>query len=125
MTPIVSAEEDDRQVAVIAAVGYLFPPVVPAVVLLGGAGQQPALLRHARQALIWTIGFIVLLALAIVVTIWLARLDFLAICLAPFLLLVPFVPGAIWARRAYLGRPVRIRLLTPLAESWARKKAAG
>jgi hypothetical protein len=68
---------------------------------------------------------VLLLVLAVVLVVWLARLDFLAICLAPFLLLVPFVPGAIWARQVYLSRPVRIRLISPLADAWGRSRAGG
>lgn len=116
-----AAPAEDQQVAVIAALCYLFPPIVSLVALSGGEGKRPVLERHARQALYWTPAFFVLLALTVIAIILLMRVDFLMICLVPFLLLVPFIPGGIWARTAYLGRPVTIRLLTPLAE---RKMAA-
>lgn len=110
-----SADGLDDNLAVIAALGYLFTPVVPAVVLVTDLKTNPALRRHAWQALIWTAGFVALLVLAIVVQIWLLRADFLAICLLPVVITLPFIPGAIWAKRAYVGKPVRIRGVSPLA----------
>jgi len=111
----IPVEELDHNLTVIAAIGYLFPPVVPIIVLTSDLKQNDALRRHALQALYWTIGFVVLLVLAVVALIWLVRLDFLAICLLPVLLTLPFVPGAIWAKRVYFGQPVTIRLLSRLA----------
>jgi uncharacterized membrane protein len=105
---------------VIAALGYAFTPVVPAVVLLGDLKRDAALRLHAWQALLWAPVFLVLLAVVVVLEIWLLRADFLAVCLLPFLLLVPFIPGGIWALRAYQGQDVTIRLLSPIAERNAR-----
>jgi hypothetical protein len=123
MTGTGSADGGREQAAIVAALGYLFPPVVPLVVLSGDVATQPELARHARQALLWTVGFVVLLALSVGLLIWLVRLDFLAICLAPVLVLLPFVPGGIWAKRAYMEQPVRIRLVSRLAEAWGRNRA--
>lgn len=125
MTQRAASGGHDSQTAVIAALSYLFPPVVPAVVLFTDIGGDAGLRRHALHALFWTVGFVALLGLAIALMIWLVRVDFLAICLAPVLITLPFVPGAIWAKRAYMGQPVTIRVLSPLAEAAGRRSAGG
>jgi hypothetical protein len=99
----------------IAALGYLFTPVVPLVTLNGDLKEVAALRRHARQALYWSPGFLALLVLAVIFSIALIRLDFLAICLLPLLIAFPFVPGGWWAWKVYSGKEVIIPLLTPLA----------
>jgi uncharacterized membrane protein len=109
------AKQPPDQRHLVAAFGYLFTPVVPIVVLSGNMKRDRFLRQHAWQALLWAIPFVVLLAAFIVAAIMLLRLDPLTVCLLPFLFLLPFVPGAIWARRIYLTGEVRIPVLTPLA----------
>lgn len=72
--------------------------------------------RHAVQALLWSIVFLLLLGAFCVAAIALLRATLLALCLLPFLFLVPFAPGAYWGRRVYLTGDVAIPILTPLAE---------
>jgi hypothetical protein len=109
----------------IAALGYLFTPVVPAVVILGELKQDAELRRHAWQALLWGAAFALLLLAAVIVAVIAIRSDLLFICLLPLLLALPFVPGAIWARRAYLGGAVKVRGLTQLATRLAERPAQG
>ena len=107
----------------IAALGYLFTPVVPAVVIFGELKEDTALRLHAWQALLWGAAFAALLVAALVAAIVAIRADSLFFCLLPLLLLLPFVPGAIWARRAYLGSAVTVRGLTPMATRLAERPA--
>jgi uncharacterized membrane protein len=96
---------------VIAAVGYLVTPLAPLLVLLGDMKNDPYQRRHAVQALLWSGPFFLLLALAVVLLIVLASGFVVAFCLSPIVVALPFVPGAIWARRVYLGGDVTIPLL--------------
>lgn len=89
----------------IAALGYLFTPMVPLVALRGGE-DDPFIRKHARQALLWAVPFILLLVAMIVVMIVAIRTDILFVCLSPFVFLLPFCPGAIWAKRVYFGNDV-------------------
>jgi hypothetical protein len=107
----------------IAALGYLFTPVVPLVVIVGELKQDAALRLHAWQALLWGAAFGALLVAALVAAVVAIRADFLFICLLPLLLALPFVPGALWARRVYLGGTVTVRGLTPLATRLAQRPA--
>jgi uncharacterized membrane protein len=88
-----------------AALGYLFTPMVP-LVALRGSDNDPFVRKHARQALFWAVPFVLLLVAMIVVTIVAIQTDILFVCLSPFLFLLPFCPGAVWARRVYFGRDV-------------------
>jgi hypothetical protein len=107
---VASLPRQDQRI--IAALGYLFTPVVPAVVMLGELKRDAALRLHAAQALLWSVAFGASLVAFVVAAIWMIRTDALFICQLPFLITLPFVPGAIWARRVYLGGGVRIRGLT-------------
>lgn len=88
-----------------AALGYLFTPMVP-LVALRSDDDDPFIRKHARQALLWAVPFILLLILMIVVMIVSIRRDVLFVCLSPFVFLLPFCPGAIWAKRLYFGGDV-------------------
>lgn len=90
----------------VAALGYVFTPVVP-LIARSQHGDDPFLMRHARQALLWAVPFILLLVLMTVGMIVLIQGDLLFICLLPIALLLPFVPGGYWAMRVYTGRDVR------------------
>src|SRR5690554_1511833 len=84
------AESRPDQRHLVAAVGYVFTPVVPIVVLLSQPMKhEPMLRRHAAQALLWAVPFLVLLVLFCVAAILLLRSTLLALCLLPFLFLVP------------------------------------
>ncbi len=103
-------DDDPRRLA--AALGYLFTPVVPLVNLTGDSGSERWMRYHTVQALLWSGPFLVLLASAIIALVLLASSNFLYICLMPLLILVPFAPGAFWARRIYLGGEVTIPILS-------------
>lgn len=105
----------------IAALGYVFTPVVPAVIVFGDFKQDPELRVHGWQALLWGVVFAVLLLAAVIAAVATIRVDLLFVFLLPFLLALPFVPGALWARRVYLGGAVNVPGLTGLA----RRLAAG
>jgi uncharacterized membrane protein len=105
---------DQRQLVV--AIGYVFTPVVPLVLLSGEARSDGFLRRHAGQALLWAVPFVLLLIAFVIAAIALMRSNPLTVCLLPVLFMVPFAPGAIWARQVYLGGDVNIPVITPLAK---------
>lgn len=105
------ANRDQRKNArLVAALSYLFTPLVPIAVLTTELKLNTYLRRHAVQALLWSSVFILLLAIDIVLMIALIRSNFLYILVLPFALAIPFIPGAIWARSIYLGRDVSVPL---------------
>ena len=89
-----------------AARCYLFTPVVPLVAMRGTQSDDPFIRKHARQGLVWAIPFLILLTITVIAIVQVVASDILYICLLPFALLVPMVPGAIWARKVYLGGDV-------------------
>jgi hypothetical protein len=99
----------------VAAIGYVFTPVVPLVVLTSTMKTDPLLRRHSIQALLWSVFFLALLVVFCLVAIAMLRSTLLAVCLLPFLFLVPFAPGAYWGRKVYLTGDVTVPGLTPLA----------
>lgn len=105
------SDQDQDQHRLVAALGYVFTPLVPIVVLTSDMRRVRFLRRHAVQALIWSGPFLLALAAVIVALVLTIQADFLAICLLPFALLVPFLPGMIWARRIYLGGDVVIPII--------------
>ena len=112
-------EQADGQHRVVAATGYAFTPVVPLIVLASPEMKRdPFLRRHAAQALVWAGPFFLLFIPTILLLIWLLRLSWLAICALPLILILPFVPGTVWALKIYDGRDVRIRGVSSLAERW-------
>ena len=108
-------EQTNSQQRLIAALGYLFTPVVPLVVLSTDLKHDRFLKRHAGQSMLWSAGFIVGLALAVVAAIWMLRVDLLFLCLLPVVFLLPFLPGMVWGWRAYNGGDPRPPLIAPLA----------
>lgn len=98
--------EQRKDARLVAALSYLFTPLVPVAVLTTELKLDTFLRRHAVQALLWSIVFIVLLGIDIILMIALVRSNFLYILILPIALAIPFIPGAIWARRIYLGRDV-------------------
>jgi len=119
------AEKDLQQRRLTAAMGYLVTPMVPIVVLLGDAKRDPYQRRHAVQALLWSGPFVLLLAAAVVMLIVFSGNFLVALCLSPIVVALPFVPGAIWARRVFLGGDVTIPLLSRFAPSHDREDARG
>lgn len=75
----------------------------------GGKGMDhdAYIQRHARQALLWAVPFLILLTLMVVGMVMLVRQNVFFICLLPFGFLLPLVPGAYWARKVYFGGDVR------------------
>ncbi|MDQ4045363.1 MAG: DUF4870 domain-containing protein [Chloroflexota bacterium] len=110
------AESGNPQERLAAALAYVFTPVVPIVLLAGSARDNLFLKRHAAQALLWSIGLLILLVATVVLLIAMLRSTWLAICLLPVLIVVPFIPGAIMARIVYGGRDLHLPFITPLAE---------
>lgn len=106
----------DQQGKTIAAFGYLFTPFVPLTVVLSAEDASPDLQRHARQALWWAIPFFIMLVVVVYLLVLAIQSSFLMICLLPFAILIPFAPGAIWARRVYLGGDVRIPIISSLVD---------
>lgn len=106
----------DQQGQTIAALGYLFTPFVPLTVVFGAQDASPDLQRHAKQALWWSIPFVVMLVVVVYLMVVAIQSSFLMICLLPFVILIPFAPGAIWARRVYLGGDVRIPIISSLVD---------
>lgn len=102
-------EDDPRRLA--AALGYLFTPVVPIINMTGESSNDRWMRYHAVQALLWSGPFIVLLAASVLLVVLLTRSNVLFICLLPLVMVVPFIPGGIWARRIYLGDDVSIPII--------------
>ena len=67
--------------------------------------------RHTDQALLWFGPFLILLIATVLVLLALVRSNFLFICLTPVMFMLPFVPGAFWARKIYLGDEVSIPVI--------------
>jgi uncharacterized membrane protein len=110
------ADPLNEQKRLSAAVGYVFTPVVPLVLMSGETKDDPFLRRHASQALIWSIGLLIGLTLCVILAIALIRVNIWMIFLLPLVFVVPFIPGVAWAWKVYNGRDVRIPGITPLAE---------
>lgn len=109
------ADDDPRRLT--AALGYVFTPVVPLLTLANAARDDHFSRRHAIQALLWAVPFVLLLFATVFALVLLVRDDFLFICLMPLLIVVPFLPGAFWARRVYLGGDVTIPIISSIAAS--------
>ena len=103
------------QKRLVAALGYVFTPVVPLIVLTSDMKRDLFMQRHAGQALVWSIGFVLGFVLVVIVAIWMLRIDLLLLCLLPFLFHLPFLPGALWGWRVYQGGDPHPPLIAPLA----------
>lgn len=110
------AAKAQQQRQLVAALGYVFTPLVPALTLVTDMGKDEFLRRHAARALVGSVVVIAGLALVIVVMIALMRGNFLWVCLLPVAILLPFVPAGIWARRVYLDGDVAPPIITPVAD---------
>ena len=105
----------------VAAMGYVFTPLVPIVILTGSFSEgRETLRRHAAQALVWAPFLLLLLVICTVGLIRLVRVDWVFIMLFPIMILVPFIPGMIWARAVYLGRDPPPPLITQVARRLVR-----
>jgi uncharacterized membrane protein len=109
------AETTGSQQRLVAAVGYVFTPVVPVIVLTSDTKHDPFMRRHARQALVWTPFFLLAFVLVIVAAIWMLRTDLLLLCLFPVLFHLPFLPGGVWGWRVYRGGDPRPPVIARLA----------
>ena len=110
------AAQAERQNRLVAALSYLFTPLIPIIVLATDMRRDPFLRLHAARGLVSAIFLFVGLGLFIVLMIALLRQNFLWICLFPVVIVVPFVPAGIWARRVYLYGDVRPPIVTPIAD---------
>lgn len=99
----------------VAALGYVFTPVVPLITLTSDLKQDPFMKRHAGQALLWSAGLVLGFVVIVIAAIWMLRTELLLICLFPALFLLPFLPGAWWGWRVYQGGDPRPPLIAPLA----------
>ncbi len=106
MTNTRSDNKSRSQLRLVAALCYLFTPVVPLTVWNGGPHGDPFLRKHARQGGVWALPFLVLLALTTIGIVWIIRQDILFICGLPVALALPFLPGAYWAKKVYFGGDV-------------------
>ncbi|MGD2252050.1 MAG: hypothetical protein PVF70_03935 [Anaerolineales bacterium] len=93
-----------------AALGYVFAPVLPIIYLLNQECRNRRYVRaHAIQALMWGLGFYALVGLAssfiVGLCVWTAGM----------------IPGFYWAYRANRGEKVRIPGITELVkkQGWA------
>jgi uncharacterized membrane protein len=118
-------KKDLQQRRMTAAMGYLVTPMVPVVVLLGDTQRDPYQRRHAVQALLWSGPFVLLLIVAVGLLIALSDNFVVALCLSPIVVALPFVPGAIWARRVFLGGDVTIPLVSRFAPARNHEDAQG
>jgi hypothetical protein len=111
---LVEPPRDQRRV--IAAFGYVFPPVVPAIVLGSETMKDdPYLRRHAGQALLWTPLLLALLVLVVMLMVVLIRWSFIGFCLLPIVMLLPFAPGIWWGYRVYEHGDVTVPGISHLA----------
>ena len=109
------ADSVGSQKRLVAALGYVFTPVVPLIILTSDMKRDSFMRRQGSQALLWSIGFIFAFVLVVIAAIWMLRADLLFICLFPILFQLPFLPGAIWGWRVYQGGDPRPPLIAPLA----------
>lgn len=109
------ADSKGSQNRLIAALGYVFTPVVPLIVLTSDLKHDAFMKRHAGQALLWSAGLILGFVLVIIAAIWMLRTELLLLCLFPALFLVPFVPGGFWGWRVYQGGDPQPPLIAPMA----------
>lgn len=109
------AETKGSQNRLVAALGYVFTPVVPLIVLTSDLKRDDFMQRHAGQALVWSVAFVLGFVLVIVAAIWMLRTDVLLLCLFPVLFHLPFLPGALWGLSVYRGGDPRPPFIAPLA----------
>ncbi len=108
-----------QQERLAAALGYVFTPLVPLIVLIGSAKGKPFLHRHALQAILFAPVLLLLLVVTVVVAIWLLRQSLALFCVLPLLLLAPFLPGALIGWAVYAGRDPSLPIIGGLANRQA------
>ncbi|HAX24463.1 MAG TPA: hypothetical protein PK593_11535 [Thermomicrobiales bacterium] len=104
-----------QQERLAAALGYVFTPIVPLLMLTGAAKERVFLRRHARQAIFFSPILLLLLVATVIVAIWLLRQSLILFCILPLLLLAPFVPGALIGWAVYSGHDPSLPVIGGLA----------
>lgn len=115
--------DEERQKRLVAALAYLFTPLIPFLILVTDMRRDAFLRLHASRALVSAVVVVVGLALVIYGMAQLLRDDFLWFILLPIVVLVPFIPACIWARRVYLYGDVRPPGITQLANRLFRTRS--
>ncbi|MCO5175828.1 MAG: hypothetical protein M9890_02495 [Thermomicrobiales bacterium] len=108
-------DKPQQQERVAAALGYVFTPLVPLLILTGAAKDRPFLRRHTIQALFFAPVLLILLVVMVIASIWLLRQSVALFCLLPLLLLAPFAPGALIGWAVYDGRDPRLPIIGAMA----------
>ena len=114
-TRLAEAPGIGSQQRLVAAVGYVFTPIVPLLVLTSDMKHDRFMKRHSGQALVWAPLFLLAFVLVVIAAIWMLRTDLLLLCLFPVLFHLPFLPGAFWGLRVYRGGDPRPPVIAPLA----------
>lgn len=104
-----------QQERLAVALGYVFTPLVPLLLLTGATKDKPFLRRHALQAILFSPILLLLLIATVTAAIWLLRQSLALFCLLPLLLLVPFLPGALLGWAVYAGRDPSLPIIGGLA----------
>lgn len=108
-------EVPGQQERLAAALGYVFTPLVPLLLLTGAAKDKPFLRRHALQAILFAPVLLLLFVVTVVVAVWLLRQSVALFCVLPLLLLAPFLPGALIGWAVYSGRDPSLPVIGGLA----------
>lgn len=103
-TPTDSPQQEQND-KVIAALGYIFAPVVSALILLTDMKNRPFLKYHAYQSLVFGIALIVAYSIL--------AATFFGLCLSPLL----FVAQLYFAYQAYTRGLFAIPLITDLTRN--------
>lgn len=109
-------DDPGQQERLAAALGYVFTPLVPLLVLAGAAKDRPFLRRHALQAVLFSPVLLLLLIATVVVSVWLLRQSLALFCVLPLLLVAPFIPGALIGWAVYAGRDPSLPLISSLTD---------
>lgn len=107
-------EAPGQQERLAAALGYVFTPLVPLLMLVGAAKDRPYIRRHALQAILFAPILLFMLVVTVVVAVWMLRQSLALFCLLPLLLLAPFLPGALIGWAIYAGRDPSLPLISSL-----------
>lgn len=108
-------DKPQQQERIAAALGYVFTPLVPLLMLTGAAKDRPFLRRHTIQALFFAPVLLVLLVVMVIAAIWLLRQSVALFCLLPLLLIAPFAPGSLIGWAVYAGRDPKLPIIGSIA----------
>ncbi|MCC6936400.1 MAG: hypothetical protein IT333_07795 [Thermomicrobiales bacterium] len=108
-------DKPQQQERIAAALGYVFTPLVPLLMLTGAAKDRSFLRRHSIQALLFAPVLLILLVVMVIAAIWLLRQSWALFCLLPLLLLAPFLPGALIGWAVYSGRDPSLPIIGTIA----------